>query len=73
MLERFNPVLRIVCLALAGLVLFQISRIVTRKDPLANLNLAALSLPAASTIGSRAWICAWGLIYTRASSTTRHF
>lgn len=48
MLERFNPVLRIVCLALAGLVLFQLSRIIARKDPLANLNLTALSLPSSA-------------------------
>lgn len=48
MLERFNPVLRIACLLLAGLVLYQISRLATRKDPLANLNITALSLPTAS-------------------------
>jgi hypothetical protein len=45
MLERFNPVLRIVCLLLAGLVLYQISRLVTRKDPLENLNISKLTLP----------------------------
>jgi hypothetical protein len=37
MLERFHPLLRIVCLLLAGLVLYQISGIVARKDSLANL------------------------------------
>lgn len=45
MLERFNPVLRIICLLLAGLVLYQISRLATRKDPLANLNISKLTLP----------------------------
>jgi hypothetical protein len=31
-LDRFNPALRIVCLCLAGLVLWQISRLAFRKD-----------------------------------------
>lgn len=35
MLERFNPLLRLVCLALAGLILFQISRLATRRDAFA--------------------------------------
>jgi hypothetical protein len=47
MLERFNPVLRVVCLVLAGLVLYQISRLATRKDPLANLNFTQLALATA--------------------------
>ena len=47
MLERFNPVLRIVCLLLAGLVLYQISRLATRKDPLGNLNFNPLALATA--------------------------
>lgn len=38
--ERLSPLLRIVCLVLAGLVLYQISRIVARQDPLANLGLS---------------------------------
>ncbi len=47
MLERLNPVLRIVCLALAGLVLYQLSRLVTRKDPLQDLSLSTtFMLPA---------------------------
>ena len=41
MLERFSPIFRIVCLLLAGLVLYQISRVVARKDPLENLSIAA--------------------------------
>ena len=32
MLERFNPVLRIVCLLLAGLVVYQLSRLAALKD-----------------------------------------
>ena len=46
--DRFNPILRIVCLLLAGLVLYQIFRLVAQKDPLANLNIAPLSLPVAT-------------------------
>lgn len=49
MLERFNPVLRIVCLALAGLVIYQLSRLVVRKDPLKHLNIQAAT---ASLTGS---------------------
>lgn len=41
MLERFSPIFRIVCLLLAGLVLYQISRVVARKDPLETLSIAA--------------------------------
>jgi hypothetical protein len=37
-LERFNPVLRIVCAALALLVVSQIARLAFRKDPLAELS-----------------------------------
>ncbi len=39
--ERFRPLLRIACLLLAGLVLYQISRIVARKDPLETLGIAS--------------------------------
>jgi hypothetical protein len=46
MLERFNPALRILCFALAGLVLYQISRLAMRKDPLANLDFSQLALAA---------------------------
>ena len=41
MLERLQPVLRIVCLLLAGLVIYQLSQILAQKDPLKNLGLAA--------------------------------
>jgi hypothetical protein len=40
MLERYNPVLKIVCVALALLVLYQLARALTRKDPLGNIGLA---------------------------------
>ena len=52
MLERFNPVLRIVCLLLVGLVLFQFSRLVARKDALGNLNFTRLDLSAAPQISA---------------------
>ena len=42
MLERLQPILRIVCLLLAGLVLYQLSRIAAHKDPFENLGLADL-------------------------------
>ena len=48
MLERLNPVLRIVCLVLAGLVLYQLSRLVARKDSLENLNFSRLDLSVAA-------------------------
>ncbi len=35
MLERYNPVLRLVCIALAGLILYQISRLAFQKDAVA--------------------------------------
>ena len=42
MLERSEPVLKGVCVALAGLLLFQAARPVFRSDPLAHLNIPAL-------------------------------
>ena len=48
MLERFNPVLRIVCLVLAGLVLYQLSRLVAHRDALENLNFSRLDLSVAA-------------------------
>jgi hypothetical protein len=42
MLERLEPVLKAICLALAALVLFQVARLVVRNDPLAHLNIPAL-------------------------------
>jgi hypothetical protein len=42
MLERSEPVLKVICLALAALLLFQVVRLVVRSDPLAHLNIPAL-------------------------------
>jgi hypothetical protein len=42
MLERLTPVLKVICAALAALVLFQVVRLVVRSDPLAHLNIPAL-------------------------------
>ena len=41
MRERLHPALRIVCLFLAGLVLFQLARIAGQKDPFDSASLAA--------------------------------
>src|SRR5437763_9078846 len=35
MLERYNPVLRFACLALAGVILYQIARLVLQRDAVA--------------------------------------
>src|SRR6185295_1431995 len=40
MLERFSPLLRIICLLLAGLVLYQIARILARPDSMKHLGVA---------------------------------
>ena len=42
MLDRSEPILKGICVALAGLLLFQIVRLVLRSDPLAHLNIPAL-------------------------------
>src|SRR4051812_46645127 len=41
MLERYNPVLRLVCLALAGVILYQISRLVLQRDAVARSRIEA--------------------------------
>jgi hypothetical protein len=41
MLERYNPVLRIVCIALAGMILYQISRLAFQKDAVARARIEA--------------------------------
>ena len=41
MLERINPVLRMTCLALAALLLYQLARVATRKPPLASFAVAS--------------------------------
>jgi hypothetical protein len=40
MLERLNPILRLVCIALAGLVLFQLARLVSRNKAVAQIQSA---------------------------------
>src|ERR1035437_2548922 len=42
MLERSEPVLKVICVALAALLLFQVLRLIARSDPLAHLNIPAL-------------------------------
>ena len=42
MLERFERPLRMICLALAALLVVQLARLVLRGDPLAHLNIPAL-------------------------------
>ena len=41
MLERSVPLLKIVCLALAALMVYQFSRLAARRDPLARLSISA--------------------------------
>lgn len=41
MLERLIPVLRLVCIALGGLILYQVVQVLAHKDPLENLSVAA--------------------------------
>lgn len=49
MLERSERTLRIACICLAALLLYQFVRLVVRRDPLANLSIPALpSLPPAA-------------------------
>src|SRR5437899_3765874 len=47
MFDRLTPILKGVCLLLALLLLYQVSRIAFRKDPLADLNISA-AVPGAS-------------------------
>ena len=49
MLERYERALKIACIGLAALMLYQLVRLAVRRDPLANLNIPALpSLPPAA-------------------------
>ena len=41
MLERLTPVLRLVCIGLAALILYQVTHVLAHKDPLENLSVAA--------------------------------
>jgi len=45
MLERLNPLLRIVCLVLGGLILFQISKLVNRREVFARGGIESSTLP----------------------------
>lgn len=47
MFERSEPVLKIICIALAALLLLQLSRLVLRSDPLKNLAIPAVPTLAA--------------------------
>jgi hypothetical protein len=42
MLERYNPLLRLVCIALIGLIIYQVSRIAFRRDAIARSNFEPL-------------------------------
>src|ERR1035438_6043288 len=42
MLERSEPVLKVICLALAALLLFQVGRLVVGRNPLGHLNIPAV-------------------------------
>jgi hypothetical protein len=42
MLERSEPVLKVVCVALAALLLFQVGRLVVGRNPLGHLNIPAV-------------------------------
>jgi hypothetical protein len=46
--ERFNPVLKIICAALALLVVSQIARLAFRKDPLGDLSFVAATFQPAT-------------------------
>ncbi len=47
MLEKLNPLLRVVCLALAGLIVYQLSQIFFKRDALTRGNLALAPIVAA--------------------------
>lgn len=44
MLERYNPFLRILCIGLAGLVAWQVSRLTLRRDAFARSNIGGMPL-----------------------------
>src|SRR6059036_3082277 len=46
MLERYNIGLKIVCAALTLLIIFQVSQLFARKDPLANVGIDIARTPA---------------------------
>ena len=51
MLERFNPLLKLVCLGMAALLVYRLSQIAMKKNPLDDLNLPPM---AASPTGTNA-------------------
>ena len=72
MLERVNPVLKIVCLGFAALLLFQLSRLAIWKNPLADVVIPSVtSAPAtaASTNLTAAGVAATNAVATNAAST----
>jgi len=48
MFDRFNPALRVVCLALAVVVVSQIARLALARDPLESLSFTTLPVPPAA-------------------------
>jgi hypothetical protein len=51
MLERLNPIIRLVCLALAGLIVYQLSQLAFKRDVIArsSFNLSAIKTESKST------------------------
>ena len=54
MLERVNPVLRIVCLGLAVLLLFQLSRLATWRSPLEDVVIPVVASASTNTVSTNA-------------------
>ena len=51
MFERSVPILRMICLALAALIVVQVSRLAAQKDPLRDVKIPTLA--AASLVNSK--------------------
>lgn len=49
MFDRLTPILKGACLLLALLLVYQVSRAAFRKDPLSDLNISALGVPASAS------------------------
>ena len=54
MFDRFEPALKAVCLALAALLVFQCSRLVVHRDPLAKVTIPAVPALAGASTGDKA-------------------
>ena len=53
MLERLNAILRIVCILLAGVVLFQLSRLINRRNAMAQIQLGpGITVAASATMST---------------------